>query len=1498
MRIRKKLLSQPCDDVIAYHPLSLHKLSLNLHRNPFNLHRTLNAWILGLLLLVNIVDILAQNPKIPFTFNLSTGANTSAGVFKRDGTLIKTLWNNKSYPAGTHTAYWDRTDDNGLMITDTGYVVQVLSNNISYKWEGTVGNNSDSVTGSSKIRAFERFHSMAISGNFAYYAAGYTEGIPSCYKFRLSSPRNKINILNSDVSNTDQEAHYVATDGNNVYWAGFDPFNPGLSFTYATKVSNDLEFMFSTGSSVSTTFGRTYPRAIDVYTSNTSAHPSGLAVQKTGNYLFVAHKDLNLLNVLNKTTGALIQSLSYNAPREVCIDANDDLWMITGNNTVQKYNVNGNGTLSSPILALNGLLDPLAIAVAPNNTKILVIDGASSQQIKAFSNTSGNSIWTLGSAGGYINDPAVNDYKFYFSDSSTELTKPFIAFQADSSFWVGDVGNERVQHYNSNRVFINRIMSLPHSYSTVVDRNDPTRVFNEYLEFKVDYSKTLAPDNGSWVLVRNWRRGIKSNYFQQNMFNIFRQMITLSNGRTYALLEKLNNGMRTPEVVELPSSGNIRYTGVMLRDFAQDIIHTDGSLRRLVTSTNVGDSGYWEVQPLTGFSNNNPVWGTAVRTAYLPKITKNDPAFYSVSFAPVTSTGINIVFCPDKDNQGYHLGAVKNGQRKYLWKTAKSTSTNYKGPMPKDGAFDLGNNVEYPGGHVYAIERSILWNYHGEFWKNSQTNIWNHYYDNGLMLGQFGITSLEGEATNKEAFAMGAGNVFASTIVKVGSDYYIYHNDECNHAGVHRWKINGLNSIATQTISLNLNNLTGSGLIGTYFDGNDLNNFNMKISVLDPVVNLSTPPSSITNTNNFSTRWTGFVKPLFSQNYTFYVNTSKGVRLWINGQLIIDKWTNASLFENSSQAIALQAGILYSVRMEINGGTAILSWSSSSQSKQIIPSGSLFPGETVDYAEGYDLMEGLGNTNVLANGLYGWNRNAISEINNSYDDYWHAETNIKSHLPEEPSLSIAFRNYNNSYSVSRDLGKTSTCMKQWKLEGKLLFEQNYPNWESSNGGFIDVLDDQGKIIARITHEMQYINNNNKPTQIRFNGTAIVNVNEHHLYSTLNNTTPFSINASGKTLTFTYGKYNSISTKLFDTSANWNMPKTIKFHFFGGDYDKAIDVRALRFIPTVNDTPRISNSNQLKICQGSSVTFEAPQGVSYLWSNMATTRSITVNTSGQYRVTVNYGNSCILSSAVTNVTVNPTPKPIITLLGNALMSNYITGNQWYLNGQIITGANSQTLKVFRAGAYSVIVTDTNGCQGNATFSVALPYEDVQISSECAENGSKIIFSWKSMDSEDEFAYGVEYSIDNGLNWSSYGEIKAQRKFAGNVLYDYDLKVNRNPNTMILYRWYSLGANNERVQEKEISAPMCGGYDMDIYPNPFNSQLSILLKSENISDRTLIVEIFDLNGRNVYTNEVINPLLIGGSNEIKLEGFENLSQGIYHIRVSAKEEQLYNSRILKQ
>jgi len=146
-------------------------------------------------------------------------------------------------------------------------------------------------------------------------------------------------------------------------------------------------------------------------------------------------------------------------------------------------------------------------------------------------------------------------------------------------------------------------------------------------------------------------------------------------------------------------------------------------------------------------------------------------------------------------------------------------------------------------------------------------------------------------------------------------------------------------------------------------------------------------------------------------------------------------------------------------------------------------------------------------------------------------------------------------------------------------------------------------------------------------------------------------------------------------------------------------------------------PTINPSGNVAFCQGQNAQLSAPSGfTSYQWSNNATTQNITVSTGGNYTVRVTNNQGYISPwSAPKNVTVhqNP-PTPNITINGNILTSSSTTGNQWYLNGNLISGATQQNYTAQQNGNYHVVVTNANNCsaQSNTLAFTTLGIADLE------------------------------------------------------------------------------------------------------------------------------------------------------------------------------------------
>ncbi len=132
---------------------------------------------------------------------------------------------------------------------------------------------------------------------------------------------------------------------------------------------------------------------------------------------------------------------------------------------------------------------------------------------------------------------------------------------------------------------------------------------------------------------------------------------------------------------------------------------------------------------------------------------------------------------------------------------------------------------------------------------------------------------------------------------------------------------------------------------------------------------------------------------------------------------------------------------------------------------------------------------------------------------------------------------------------------------------------------------------------------------------------------------------------------------------------------------------------------------ITPSGTTALCGTSNVTLTASNGASYLWSNGATTQSITANTSGSYSVAVTSFGGCVSNSTATNVQKFPTAAKILAVgltsvcepftvsfktdptIGYVGQFNF----QWNLGGAPISGATDSIYTASGASAGSVTLT---------------------------------------------------------------------------------------------------------------------------------------------------------------------------------------------------------------
>ncbi len=127
------------------------------------------------------------------------------------------------------------------------------------------------------------------------------------------------------------------------------------------------------------------------------------------------------------------------------------------------------------------------------------------------------------------------------------------------------------------------------------------------------------------------------------------------------------------------------------------------------------------------------------------------------------------------------------------------------------------------------------------------------------------------------------------------------------------------------------------------------------LDVPAPIVEIVTPsinadwksgaPATGIPANRFGATWTGTVEPPDKGDYVFIARTDDGVRLYIDGNLVIDRWVNQSARDVSSAPIKLNKNTAVSIRVEyyenFGKASAKLSWSRDGGPAEIIPQAQL-----------------------------------------------------------------------------------------------------------------------------------------------------------------------------------------------------------------------------------------------------------------------------------------------------------------------------------------------------------------------------------------------------------------------------------------------------------------------------------------------------------------------------------------------------------------------------
>lgn len=148
--------------------------------------------------------------------------------------------------------------------------------------------------------------------------------------------------------------------------------------------------------------------------------------------------------------------------------------------------------------------------------------------------------------------------------------------------------------------------------------------------------------------------------------------------------------------------------------------------------------------------------------------------------------------------------------------------------------------------------------------------------------------------------------------------------------------------------------------------------------------------------------------------------------------------------------------------------------------------------------------------------------------------------------------------------------------------------------------------------------------------------------------------------------------------------------------------------------TVNALPTVvANASANPVCDGDPLTLTGSGAATYTWS-AGVTDGVSFNPSATatYTVTGVDVNGC---EDIDSITVTVNPLPVVTLSGNSSFcvgdSTLLTGSsggtsQWYMDGQPIAGATSNTYYATMAGVYNMTKTNVNGCVDSASAGIAV------------------------------------------------------------------------------------------------------------------------------------------------------------------------------------------------
>ena len=491
-------------------------------------------------------------------------------------------------------------------------------------------------------------------GDRAVWGLGYNERQPSVFSFSLSSPQisapvslNAFDRLYQDFA-TDGKLVYIPNVGfpnSNSYYHMNETFvvaynlsahseaqpnllcmhnwtDPGATSVICDTATSQPKppFHCKTDGCISTSNPDTW-LALDWVRKNTTVPaacnsntswvghcyythaPTGIAVARNAQALLVAHGAENppIIRAFDKTGGRLIGSFEVAASKLAMAPDDLSFWaMPFGPDTkIARYATpTETGSEVAPpkeLAAVTGMTTACAIAIHPVTSELYVTD-RKTQQFLVFPATGGAA--AVGKPWGAALKLSFPYLPSLEADGGElgDMVCATVAFTDDGKeAWVTDPGNRRIIRTNvATQEILDHVSFLTVQYVAAVDWTNPTRVFSNFIEYEVDYSKPLA-DTGGWKLKHNWAQGLAPEYhaaigLSHWSFAGFQSVVTVE-GHTVGMVSYMpdilgGSASGFNQAVELMPNGTLRPIYDFIRHPTKDPpfgsspdLHPDGSMR-------------------------------------------------------------------------------------------------------------------------------------------------------------------------------------------------------------------------------------------------------------------------------------------------------------------------------------------------------------------------------------------------------------------------------------------------------------------------------------------------------------------------------------------------------------------------------------------------------------------------------------------------------------------------------------------------------------------------------------------------------------------------------------------------------------------------------------------------------------------------------------------------------------------------------------------------------